>query len=159
MIRDQQSENAQDVLLEEATYLRRESDDRLRYGHEYGQAGLKGLFLANGGAIIALLTFVGNATSHVDPRGMFWAFVWLSLGLISCLISYFFQYITQDHIMNATHNEAFQKQSDALGWDKKYNYQIYIQKSNCTLKMSVSFGLISLGSFTAGVFVALFAIT
>ena len=159
MIEKRQSNREQDVLLEEAGYLRRESDDRLKYGHVYGQEGLKGLFLANGSAIVALLTFIGHSGSKVDPRGITWSFVWFVLGMVTCLASYFFQYLTQDHIMNATHNEALQKQSDALGWGKSYNFNHYKQKSRCTLRTSVALGLVSLALFSIGAFVALIAIT
>lgn len=153
------SNEEQAVLLEEANYLRRESDDRLKYGHEYGQEGLKGLFLANGSAIVALLTFIGHATTKVDPRGITWSFVWFVLGLVACLTSYFFQYLTQDHIMNATHNEALQKKSIALGWGVEYNFVLYKEKSRITLRLSIVLGLASLALFSIGAFVALVAIT
>ena len=40
-----------------------------------GKSGLKSLFLVNGGAIIALLTFIGNSDAQVSRIGVFWAFI------------------------------------------------------------------------------------
>ena len=61
----------------------------------YAQATLKTLLLVNGGAIIALLTFLGNNDVEVEPRGIFFAFVWFSIGLALTMLAHGLAYIVQ----------------------------------------------------------------
>lgn len=51
-----------------------ETAERLKLQAEMAHAALKGLTLANGGAIVALFTFLGNSRSAVDRGDLWWAF-------------------------------------------------------------------------------------
>lgn len=136
-----------------------ETAERLRYSTEYAQAGLKGLFLSNGAAIIALLTFIGNTNSMFEPRALWWAFVWFSLGLTSVLGSYISAYLSQAILMNASYGES--KAADAAAFETGHEFEFESFERNGELSASITLCLatISLGFFVAGAFVALDAIT
>lgn len=56
--------------------LRADAADRIKYQVEYRHAALRGLTIVNGGAIIALFTFIGNdrsAVLHLNPTMIWWA--------------------------------------------------------------------------------------
>ena len=73
--------------------------DDFKLRHEaavaYAQSALKTLVLVNGGAIIALLTFIGNQGGQFDPRGISWSFVWFGLGLSFAIAAHFPAYLSQ----------------------------------------------------------------
>ena len=52
----------------------KDAEKRLEFADSYAHAGLKSLFLVNGAAIVALLTFVGNADLEFDKSGDFLVF-------------------------------------------------------------------------------------
>ena len=76
-----------------------QSWDDFKLRHEaavsYAQSALKTLVVVNGGAIIALLTFIGNQGGQFDPRGIFWSFVWFGFGLSLAIMAYFPAYLSQ----------------------------------------------------------------
>ena len=55
--------------------------DRLRFQQEFSIGGFKALILINGGAVIALLTYAGNAKSRIEAASLEWAFGGYILGL------------------------------------------------------------------------------
>ena len=147
------------MLLEEARLRRIESDNRLQYTVQYAQAGMRSLFLSNGGAIIALLTLVGNSARDVGPNGPFWAFIWYGCGLGACLAAYFFGANSQDHLMNAAYNEALKAVADANQTGENIDPGVWDRKANIALQTAGGLAVASLFLFLTGSFVALFAIT
>jgi hypothetical protein len=77
-----------------------EPKDHLQLSTDYSLAGLKGAFAANGGAIVGLLTFVGNRAVVVEPQTLWWAFVWFSLGIGGALLAYLAGFLAQAAHMN-----------------------------------------------------------
>ena len=153
------SDFSRETLLEEARLKRLESDNRLEYTVQYAQAGMKSLFLANGGAIIALITLVGNSSADVGPNGLFWAFVWFGFGLGSCLSAYFFGANSQDHLMNAAFNEALEAVAKANNTGESFAAKNWETKATISLHIAGGLAILSLILFLAGSFTALFAIT
>lgn len=74
---------------------------RVKYQHEFSIAALKSLMLANGGAIIALLTFIGNGKSHLEPGALRWAMLFYGAGLVLGLFTYFGAYMSQGEFVSA----------------------------------------------------------
>ena len=136
-----------------------EAERRLAYSVEYAQAGLKALFMSNGGAIIALLTFVGNGANVTEPNAIWWSFVWFSSGLAAVIAAYVIAYLSQSSIMVEAFVEA--RNADAAAFETGQSYKIgKWERAGNTLSWSaVVVTLLSFVSFVIGAFVALDAIT
>jgi hypothetical protein len=81
-----------DFYLEDAT-------DRLRFQQEFSIEGFKTLILINGGAVIALLTYVGNAKDRGLLGSFEWAFGGYVLGVVAAVLAYLAGYAGQALIM------------------------------------------------------------
>lgn len=70
-----------------------------RHLKDYGQMALRSVFLLNGGAIIALLTFIGSVTGKqvsgitIKPASFVFAFSCFAAGLICAVLSMTFSYL------------------------------------------------------------------
>lgn len=62
----------------------------------YAQAGLRSLMLINGGAIVALLTFIGNAKTELNPAAIRLSFMFFGLGIILGMIAHVIGYFSQN---------------------------------------------------------------
>lgn len=80
---------------------------RSQYQHEYTIAGLKTLILINGGAIIGLLTYAGNAAEAVEASQFSSAFFGYIGGLVAAMLSYLAAYSSQGELMNGSMLEAY----------------------------------------------------
>ena len=145
--------------MKEAERRWNETSERLRFSTEYAQSGLKGLFLANGAAIVGLLTFVGNAKVVVEPVALWWSFVWFSLGLTCVLGAYLAAYWSQELLMNASFGEFCKAESAAYETGQVYNFTRYEKNGQRAVKVGLSLAIVALVFFVAGAFVALNAIT
>ena len=137
-----------------------EASERLKYATEYAHAGLKGLLLANGGAIVALLTFVGNAqTSHVDKHEIWWAFGAFTIGLCSVLAAYIAGYVSHASSMQATFARYINALHTAQGFAGDADGSKDERRADRSENVGVGFVVGSLVLFMIGAFVALSAIT
>jgi len=105
----------------------------------FATAGLRGLFLLNGGGAIGLLTFAGNVLTKSPQAALLAAGLsgtmdWFVCGLVASIAANFFAYLTQDLLSNLMASGA-EKSSLAA----------------TRLKLTtVVMGAISLGCFLAG---------
>jgi hypothetical protein len=81
-----------DFYFEDAT-------DRLRFQQEFSLAGFRTLILINGGAVIGLLTYAGNAKERFDPDSLRWAFAGYIFGLAFAVAAPLCAYLGQAHVM------------------------------------------------------------
>ncbi len=128
-----------------------EALDRLKHQVEYSQAALRNLTLVNGGVIVALLTFIGNAAQKVDATAIWWAFVWLSIGLFLALLSYLGAYFSQSYFMEVPFQQAWQAQ----GSDAKFSFDKQMALGNRALYFGIGCTLLSIISFVTVAFVGL----
>lgn len=135
-----------------------ETSDRLRYSVEYAQAGLKGLFLANGAAIIALLTFVGNTRRQVESVALWWSFSWFALGLAAVLAAYICAYVSQSEIMHAAFKQSRAAESAAFKTGQCFDPVSHEDAGNLAVIAGLWLAIAALGLFVLGAFVALDAI-
>jgi hypothetical protein len=87
-------------------YLLADAEQRLQYQHEYTVAGFKTLLLMNGGAIIGLLTYAGNASDKVAASQFMIAFLAYVAGLVLTALAYLTSYMGQAHIMQFSATEG-----------------------------------------------------
>lgn len=83
-------------------YMFADADQRLQFQHEYTIAGFKTLLLMNGGAIIALLTYAGNASDRIAAGQFKMAFAAYAIGLVLTALGYLAAYVGQSHIMQSS---------------------------------------------------------
>lgn len=114
----------------------------------YALATLKTLTLVNGGAIIALLTFIGNDNVKPEKEAIFWSFVVFSVGLALSTLDHGLAYFVQESYLNSASNRM--EGANVRATDKRGNRLISCAALCC---------LMSLVCFVAGAFVALDAIT
>jgi hypothetical protein len=138
--------------------LKQESVDRLKYQIEYSQGLIRALTLANGGAIVALFTFIGN----LDADGamayksiwIWWAFAAFSAGLTSIILSSFGAFFSQYWYMMSTINEMWMKQVQMLGGVPNPEFQANCFKDHKRGTWALGLGIVaacvSLASFVAG---------
>lgn len=143
-----------DLAIKEAERRWTDASERLKYANEYAQAALKGLFLANGAAIVALLTFIGNKEAHFGARGIWWAFFWFSLGLASVIATNVLGYISQASYMRASLNISWQASSDAHKLGHNFDHKKDEGRGEVAENTGIALSVLSLTNFLIGVFVA-----
>lgn len=74
-------------------------NERLRLQGEFSLAAFRGLTLANGGAIVALFTFIGNSHEGYDSLRIWLAFGCFVAGLALTLASTMIAFIAQSYFM------------------------------------------------------------
>lgn len=138
--------------------LQAEASDRLKYQVEFGHASLRNLMLTNGGAIIALFTFIGNSSSVFGPTNIWWAFSWFSLGLFLTLVGYLSAFISQYLFFECSMFQMWNAQHNMMALPEEYP-QEKIQRSfssgNIALFVSVLSAILSLVFFVIGSICAL----
>lgn len=88
------------------SHLLEDSDTRIRFQHDYTLAGFKTLFLLQGGAIVALLTYAGhNADNELATRFTV-AFLCYVAGLALTVLGYLFAYLSQGAFANHSLQDA-----------------------------------------------------
>lgn len=88
---------------------------RLQAQIDFSQTAFKGLTLTNGGAIIALFTFIGNSSAKFDAQRIWWAFTMFVAGLVLNLLATVFAYSSQGFFMNTSLYDAYKAQDGAQG--------------------------------------------
>lgn len=138
-------------------YLLADAEQRLQYQHEYTLAGFKTLLLMNGGAIIALLTYAGNASDKVAAGQFIVAFLAYVAGLMLTAFAYLTSYTGQAHIMQDSVIQGMRwrgldPSDDAMKVDHE-------KLGNAAISMGKLLAVLSLAAFIAGSGFAVAAIT
>ena len=109
------SEHIRRVAEQDYTVAVADASERVRLQGSIADAGMKALVLANGGAMIALFTFVGNVLTRVGPSpfsaGKLWlAFAFFVAGLVAALACYVFAFLSQDRFYAQAMHETWRQQ-------------------------------------------------
>ena len=132
-----------------------EASERMHFQVEYSQSALKNLNLVNGGAIVALLTFIGNTNHGFDAYAMKFAFGWFSAGLGFSLLAYFGAFFSQFFFMNVPFSDAWNAQAVAHGEKVQHSNQKDYKFGNLTMGAGIALATLSCLAFVIGSFVAL----
>jgi hypothetical protein len=132
-----------------------EGAERLKFQIEFAQSTLRNLHLVNGGAIVALLTLIGNSSANYNEYSISSAFVWFAIGLAVCLAAYFGAFYSQLFFMNATYKQAWNAQARSEGLAEPYGIKPDARLGNLALFTAIFLAVSSLVSFIIGAFVAL----
>lgn len=136
-----------------------ETHARIQYQIDYSKTLLNGLMLGNGGAILALLTFIGNTGSKVAPSAMQCAFGFYATGLAFVFIAYIGAFFSQYFFYNGAQAMAWNAQAEALGSEPRYDILTDQKRGTISMGVGVVFCFLSLISFICGSVSALDALT
>lgn len=150
---------ARAIALQDYEQQTAEAMARLQYQVDYSKALLNGLTVGNGGAILALLTFIGNTGSKVDPASMQSAFGLYGAGLAFVLVAYAAGFFTQYFFYDASQNQAWNAQAAALGTKSNYDFVRSMKRGNVSLAVGVVAAIASLASFVTASSLAIRALT
>lgn len=137
-----------------------ERADRLKYEVKFVEMVFKALFLANGGAMIALFSLVGAigrqgiATLSFAPHRFWCAFCPFSIALAATLITGVCVYFTQMFFARATAYQQWIAQSEMLGGTPKDEWRVDLPKATAVgdrfITAAIVLVAISLIGFIAG---------
>lgn len=106
---------------ENHTAARAEAMERLKFQNGIADAAMKALMLANGGAMVALFTFIGNLMAKAangripfDTHGLWIAFACFVGGLVAALVCHICAFLSQDRFFNQSMREAWREQEAAI---------------------------------------------
>lgn len=150
--------NAAEYWRHEFDYQREEVLHRLEVQNELGQGALKSMMLTNGGAIIGLLTFVGNKGTVGDPDLLRWGLGCFGVGLFLGLLAYFGAYFSQAHFMDHACYKVVNAQSRMAGMEEVVVPPLHETRGMRWLYSSVLLLLGALIMFATGALVTLNAI-
>lgn len=152
-------ETKREIALQDYEHQTTEAMARLQYQVDYSKALLNGLTVGNGGAILALLTFIGNTGSKVDPATMQGAFAAYGGGLALVLVAYASGFFTQYFLYDASQSQAWNAQAEARGVTGQYDVAGPMKHGNLALWAGVAAAIGSMACFIYGSLQALAALT
>ena len=89
-----------DTNLRDYESYQQEEQQRLQFQHDFAQSALKSGVLVNGGAIVALFTFVGHDKAVISSECLWWSFASFAAGLFFSLGAYVCAFVSQGQLMN-----------------------------------------------------------
>ena len=122
----------------------------LQYQVEFAQSLLKNLTIVNGGAIVAILTFIGNTQSAFDTAQLWQSVSAFSIGLGSVLLSYLSAHACQSYFHGFHMGAAWKAQTDAKGLRRDNMNGNDLKTGNRYLLTANFFSALSLVSFITG---------
>jgi hypothetical protein len=134
---------------------------RLKIASDLAVAGLRGLTLINGGAIVALFTVLGQHSStdllgQLDRGLMFRSFSAFAAGLVFCLVAYLAGYWSQQVI--SVYEQEMVHHIYAVMTDRRPAEPKFVRSGNILLYAAVTLAALSLLSFITGSSFALNAV-
>lgn len=116
-----QQEAARKIAAEDAAASRADAAERVKNQMSIADQTMKALMLANGGAMIALFTFIGNLVAGsaigvpFDRTKLWIAFACFVAGLVAALLCHLAAFASQDRFYNQSMHEAYRHQALAHG--------------------------------------------
>lgn len=133
----------------------KEAGDRLRFQHEIGLAAVRSILLVNGGAVVALLTFIGNTQGKFDGVDLSRAFTFFCVGVVASLLSMWTAYIGQEWLSNMRTSIAWNYQENMRGKPSAHDFEKERKAGWILMSVSSAFVLTGVATFIAGAFAAL----
>jgi hypothetical protein len=141
-----------EMARQDYEHFRSDALERVGSAAEFARGALRALTLGNGGAIIALFTFIGNASTEwpLDERNIKWAFGWFLAGLVAVFIATIAAYFGQSFFMRASLEQAWNAQSRLLGTPEKENPEKSYKKGDVAETIGIGGVILSLIFFAVG---------
>ena len=148
-----------DVALQDYEAQSAEALARIDYQVDYSKALLNALTVGNGGAILAILTFIGNTGAKVAPATMKGAFIGYGVGLACVFAGYAAGFFTQFYFYRAAQEQAWNAQAAALAAQPEYDPMPSMHRGNIALGLAIALAMASLVAFVWASLLAIEALT
>ncbi|GAA0862465.1 hypothetical protein GCM10009115_09240 [Sphingopyxis soli] len=123
---------------------------RLQFQHDFAQSALKTLVLVNGGAIIALFTFLGHERAAFDLLWLKRSFAAFAAGLGLAMFAYFGAFYSQANYMTAVYQQAINSRSAMAALDLREDEEPAERWGTIFLRVGVGSALLALAAFVGG---------
>jgi hypothetical protein len=135
--------------------------ERLRFQASFAEVGWRSLALINGGAIVGLFTFIGNAKPATNPSLLWTAFALFAAGLVMNILSIMGGFLAQAFYMKATTSTAWNKQAQMHGHQPQYvdELRAEMRAGNIWEMIAIAASMLSLAAFIGGAAFSLVAVT
>jgi hypothetical protein len=135
--------------------------ERLKFQATFAEIAWRSLTLVNGGAIVALFTFIGNARPAIDHSLIWVGFGCFAAGLVSNILSIMAGFFAQAFYMKSTTSAAWNKQLEMHGYEPQYaEVQVGEQRAGDRWEWTaIITAVASLLAFVAGAACALQGVT
>jgi len=157
-VSDQRTDEQIDILASVAEESAKRHFDR---ANAYEASAAKTLFLANAGAIVALLTFVGNSNADVSAEKLFFAFICFGVGIGAVMMLQTIQYSRYENL--AQFEQIVAQRIRLRGYKNIENLpeidNSSLGKSKFAFHLAIWLTSVASTAFLAGPFTALKAIT
>lgn len=141
-------------LAERHRYFEQQSQEaaeRLRFAIQFAQSGLQALTLINGGALVALFTFVGSATAVKFDLSAIWvAFACFAAGLVMNILAYLGAHFSQDQFYLSSQEGAWRAEQEIMGQPVTYDPVPGQRRGTLAQIAAIVAALLALISFIAG---------
>ena len=126
--------------------------ERMKIQTEFAHSVLRGLTLGNGGAIIALFTFIGNSNRSLpfEQQSIWCAFAIFIGGLTATFISAIGGYFSQSFYLVSTTYEAWSSQAEMLGNEQRWDHIKPYNRGTIAEYTGVAAAFIGLACFAVG---------
>jgi hypothetical protein len=132
-----------------------EISERLKFQVEFAQGVLRGLTLANGGALIALFTFIGNTGTRHNGASLWWAFGSFGAGLVLTLLSSMEAFFSQRFYMKSTIAQLWNEQENMLGGNGAHDFGTEYRRGEWAEIFGITCAFLALLAFIVGAGLAL----
>lgn len=131
-----------------------EAVQRLQFQHDFAQSSLKAGVVVNGGAIVALFTFLGHDKAVLAPDVMRATFGWFVAALVASLTAYLATYFSQAFYMQVAEFQAVRSRGAMAGMDEtpanESGERRYRKLGNVALGIAIIASLGALVGFVIG---------
>ena len=132
--------------------LQADTAERVRIQTEFAHSVLRGLTLGNGGAIVALFTFIGNAdaAARYDPPLIWWAFASYLIGLVATFAAAFGGFFAQAFYMDSSISESWTKQAEMFETGQAWDHETPYKRGELSERLGIGAAVIGLLGFAVG---------
>jgi hypothetical protein len=153
------ADESKEILTLEYEAQTAEAAERLRFATDFAQSGLKALFLANGGAMVALFTLIGNhGALKPDTTLIWWSFAAFVAGLVFALLSSLGAHISQNLYYILAQAIAWNARDQVHGGPAGHDLERPYNLGTIAQRGATVAAIVSLAGFAAGAGLALAAV-
>ncbi|ASY44979.1 hypothetical protein CJD35_11415 [Sphingobium xenophagum] len=143
----------QDIMRMERECASQEAEAtaRLSYSIGFAQSGLQALTLINGGALVALFSFVGSSSAVTfDLAALWWAFGIFAAGLVFNICAYLGAHLSQDRFYIVAQYLAWNAQDAMADKDASHDPMPPYKAGSIAQMAAMLCAILALAAFIAG---------
>lgn len=129
----------------------REAEQRLAFAIGFAQSGLQALTLVNGGALVALFTFIGSASAVRFDFPLIWiAFAAFAAGLVCNMGAYLAAHLSQDQFYLSAQYAAWKAEQELMGRVVTHDPYVPLRRGQHAQLFAIAGAILSLLCFLIG---------